>query len=298
MASIKRLAKKNLVESEHVKYFSMGNQRNAADLTTIDEAIKSGHWIILQNCHLAAEWMHTLERICDNLTTDTTHTNFRLWITSNPTSTIPLSLLHRCIKLIEEPPQDIHGILAKTFTTHPIADENWVASNRAPLQLIQALYALSVFHATILERRNFDAVGWNYPYRFDDTDLHVGIQQIFELVNNFDPMPCDILRMMLAECIYGSRVGEFYDLRCLHLISYNFLGATITAADTMGVRNKFPSTYASIDTIVTFINGLDVDGPEPSGGLHASFIGHKERNASRFIVDHFSFGRVSYTFLR
>jgi len=60
----------------------------------IHEAIKVGHWVILQNCHLAVSWMSELDRICDEvITPETTHEKFRLWLTSNPFSDFPVSIL-------------------------------------------------------------------------------------------------------------------------------------------------------------------------------------------------------------
>lgn len=60
----------------------------------IHEAIKVGHWIILQNCHLAVSWMSELDRICDEvIIPESTHEKFRLWLTSNPFSDFPVSIL-------------------------------------------------------------------------------------------------------------------------------------------------------------------------------------------------------------
>jgi len=60
----------------------------------IHEAIKVGHWVILQNCHLAVSWMLELDHICDEvIIPETTHEKFRLWLTSNPFSDFPVSIL-------------------------------------------------------------------------------------------------------------------------------------------------------------------------------------------------------------
>jgi dynein heavy chain len=60
----------------------------------INEAIKLGHWVILQNCHLAVSWMSVLDHICDDvITPKKTHEKFRLWLTSYSSSDFPVSIL-------------------------------------------------------------------------------------------------------------------------------------------------------------------------------------------------------------
>lgn len=58
----------------------------------INEYSKKGGWVLLQNCHLAASWMPELEKICENLD-DKLNDDFRLWLTSMPTASFPISVL-------------------------------------------------------------------------------------------------------------------------------------------------------------------------------------------------------------
>lgn len=299
--SIQQFAETQSIDDNRLKVFSMGQQQGSFALKSIEDAVKSGEWVILQNVHLAGEWMHVLERICVNLAPDTTHPDFRLWITSKPMTSFPLSILQCSIKLVNESMQQSRAFLLHTFSNRSITNENWINNCKKPIQLKQLLYSLSVFHATVLERRNFNSLGWNYSYDFNDIDFHLSVYQLYQLLNEFQSIPFEILQILLAECNYGGHIADIYDSRCLHLLSKYFCsksccdnGKPMNSA-TLNIDSYFPTNYSTMDSIRNYVKTLTHNDGATICGLHRNADIIKDKNETRFIIDTILLTQVNLT---
>jgi len=165
---------------------SLGDGQGPKAEAALDRAISTGGWVILQNCHLAAKFMPTLEKRVDEIVPERTDDNFRLWLTSMPSDFFPVSILQNSIKLTNEPPKGLRKNLIRSFRSYDLAA---FEDNAKPREFKRMLYGLSFFHALIQERRKYGALGWNIPYEFSMSDLSISFYQLRMFLNEYELIP-------------------------------------------------------------------------------------------------------------
>jgi dynein heavy chain len=84
----------------------------------IANASKSGDWVFLQNCHLAASWMIAMESTIKNMseTPAEIHEDYRLFLSSMPSKAFPVSVLQNSVKVTNEPPKGLRANTRRAFT--------------------------------------------------------------------------------------------------------------------------------------------------------------------------------------
>jgi dynein heavy chain len=243
-----------------IQPISLGQGQGPKAVAAVKEGKAIGKWVLLQNCHLATSWLPTLETMVENLpsavaitddnnepqtTTNFTtgmqtraptagtdpeevHAFFRLWLTAMPAAEFPISTLQIGVKLTVEPPKGLRSALVRTYLGF---EEDWFESCTRPKEFKKLLFGLSFFHALILDRRKFGAIGWNVAYGFSEPDNDISRKQLRQFLDEFEEIPWAALSYMASEANYGGRVTDGQDRRAIVQILSTFYTPEILKED-------------------------------------------------------------------
>ena len=88
--------KRGLALGEQIHMISLGQGQGPIAEMLMVQAARAGHWVCLQNCHLASSWMLRMEEKVEELGRESNanvHPDFRLWLTSMPSQVFPVPVL-------------------------------------------------------------------------------------------------------------------------------------------------------------------------------------------------------------
>uniref|UniRef100_A0A673W197 Dynein axonemal heavy chain 6 n=1 Tax=Salmo trutta TaxID=8032 RepID=A0A673W197_SALTR len=205
---------------DRVRSISLGQGQGPIAEKMILEALKSGNWIFLQNCHLAVSWMLAMEELIKTFTEPDTviHENFRLFLSSMPTKVFPVTVLQNSVKVTNEPPKGLRANVRRAFTE---ITNNFFEEHILGRQWRKIIFGVCFFHAIIQERKKFGPLGWNIRYEFNDSDRECALlnQNLYCQTGH---IPWDALIYITGEITYGGRVTDAWDQRCLRTILKRF----------------------------------------------------------------------------
>jgi dynein heavy chain len=264
--SLQQLAQK-MNMSERFDYISLGQGQAPKATKLIQEGIRNGTWVFLANCHLSISYMPALDKIIEGIPAEKPHPDFRLWLSSSPNRSFPISILQSGLKMTTEPPKGLKANLTRLFRTI-ISEDDF---NRCSKQNIYRplVFALCFFHGVLLERKKFLTLGWNVICDFNDSDFNICENLTVVLLEEYQDIPWEALKYLIAEANYGGRVTDDWDRRVLRsYINHLFTDDAINVSQFQlsSLQNYYIPECTGIQSYRDYIQSLpNADKPEIFG---------------------------------
>ncbi|KAG9346625.1 hypothetical protein JZ751_006936 [Albula glossodonta] len=154
---------------------SLGQGQAPIATRMIKDGVKNGHWVFLANCHLSLSWMPQLD------------------------------------KLVEQ----LQGVKSNMKRLYQLVTETQFNRCTRPSLYCKLLFALCFFHSVLLERKKFLQLGWNIIYGFNDSDFEVSENLTCLYLDEYEEVPWDALKYLIAGVNYGGHVTDDWDRRLL-----------------------------------------------------------------------------------
>ncbi|XP_068613056.1 dynein axonemal heavy chain 11 [Brachionichthys hirsutus] len=196
---------------------SLGQGQEEVAEKVVMKASKLGHWVILQNVHLVASWLSSLDALLDAAAVDS-HPHYKVFITGEAAQrpeqhVIPRGILENAIKITNEPPTGMNASLHAALNN--FSQETLDMCSREQ-EFNSMFFSLCFFHACVTERRKFGPQGWNHKYPFSTGDLTISASILYNYLDaNTKSMqvPWEDLCYLFGEIMYGGHITDAWDRR-------------------------------------------------------------------------------------
>ncbi len=190
--------------------------------------------------------------------------DFRIFLSAEPSTNIPIGILQRSVKLTSEPPSGVAQNIKRALAN--FTDEPWEKSSK-PTEFRAVMFAMCFFHAVVVERKKFGPQGWNRVYPFNVGDLTTCLDVLGNYIEDRPKIPWVDLRYVFGEIMYGGHITDDWD----RVLCMAYLEQWIVAeiVDGIDLAPNFP--VPALTTYAEFENYVDDSCPGESPvlfGLH------------------------------
>ncbi|GBG33121.1 Dynein heavy chain 5, axonemal [Hondaea fermentalgiana] len=218
-----------------VSAVSMGQGQEPVALKALDAAMRSGGWVLLQNCDLGLNFMAGLEETLKAMWAKSWDDQdalraSRVFLTAAPNEHFPMGILQMGIKVTNEAPQGIRAGMLRAFST--LVDQDRIDRVDAPVWR-QLLYTLCFLHCTLAERRKFGPLGWSVPYEFSAGDMVASVGYLEKALysSSTTSIAWPALAYIVGECVYGGKITDALDRRLMTAYADAWLNERVLSAD-------------------------------------------------------------------
>lgn len=157
-----------------------------------------------------------------------------------------------------------------TRTFQDLGEEVYESCAAKPREYKKLVFALAYFHAAIIERRKYGAIGWNERYEWMNSDFQCSNAQILLFLAEQPEVPYVALNYVVAQVNYGGRVTDDRDIRnSLAMLRKYFCPEIMNDNYKL---SKLETYYAppegTFKQLNEYIEGLPLDEDPEVYGLH------------------------------
>ncbi|XP_053409478.1 dynein axonemal heavy chain 11 [Nycticebus coucang] len=222
------------IDSGKFHNVSLGQGQEVVAEMALDKASKEGHWVILQNVHLVAKWLGTLEKLLERFSQGS-HRDYRVFMSADSAPTpnehiIPQGLLESSIKITNEPPT---GMLANLHAALYNFDQDTLEMCSKDQEFKSMLFSLCYFHACVAGRLRFGPQGWSRSYPFNLGDLTICANILYNYLEANLKVPWEDLRYLFGEIMYGGHITDDWDRRLCRVYLEEFMNPSLIEDELM-----------------------------------------------------------------
>ncbi|CDK26410.1 unnamed protein product [Kuraishia capsulata CBS 1993] len=226
-----KLLNKSLVST------SMGSSEGEAEATkNVVSGAKNGRWVLIQNIHMAPNWVSYLEKTLGNLQYSP---GFKLFLTCTSSTDLPLSLLKaaRIVAVKTEP--GIKNLFATSF----FSTIGFGSDAQTP-EVAHMYLLLCWFHCIVLERLMYLPVGWSKAYDFGESDLLSAkfvvdcYLRSNEVNGSLDHLEWSGIAYLIGTIVYGGKIDSADDLKSLEQLAQHVFSRNSTNHGFSLVQNS------------------------------------------------------------